>query len=353
MPRTATTAAQTRRRSRLHTVARHPATRVLVGLAVVAAAAWILRAQLPALSTIRDAVLDAHVQWVIGAFAVQMVAMHMLARLQNVVVAAFGGEMSRRRSELVTYASTAVTQGLPAGGAFAAGYNYRWLTVAGLTPGHAVVALTLSAGVSMLALGVVYSATVSPRLAEWMVDDVLHVVLAACVAAGIAVVVAAAEVARRRAPAPTVEIPPDAGWKAKLANTLAEVARLPRRVWHRVFALTTAKWMFDLLCLIAACLAVGIEAGVASLATLHVATQVARQIPLTPGGIGIVEAGLVAGLVALGFDAGPAAAAVAIYRLCTYWFPLVAGAGSIPLLRHVARRESVRVPEDRRTPAAA
>lgn len=340
MPRIATTAAQTRRRSTVRSVLRHPVTRTLPALAVVVAAVWILRGQLPALSTIRDAVLAAQLQWVIGAFAVQMVAMHMLARLQNVVVAAFGGEMSRRRSELVTYASTAVTQGLPAGGAFAAGYNYRWLTVAGLTPGNAVVALTLSTGVSMLALGVVYSATISPQVAGWMADDVHNIVLAACVAAGIAAVVGALEVARRRVPAPSVEAPPGAGWKVKLTLALAEIVRLPRVVWHRVFALTTAKWAFDLLCLIAACLAVGIEVGVASLATLHVATQVARQIPLTPGGIGIVEAGLVAGLVALGFDAGAAAAAVAIYRMCTYWFPLVAGAGSIPLLRHVARREA-------------
>lgn len=353
MPRTATTAAHTRRPSRLRSLVRHPAVRGLLALAVLASAAWILRGQLPALSTIRDAVLGAQVQWVIGAFAVQMVAMHMLARLQNVVVSAFGGEMSRRRSELVTYASTAVTQGLPAGGAFAAGYNYRWLTVAGLTPGNAVVALTLSAGVSMLALGAVYSATVSPQVASWVVDDVHNIVLAACVAAGIAVVAGAVEVARRRAPEPNVETPPSAGWKTKLANTLAEVAHLPRMVWHRAFALTTAKWMFDLLCLIAACLAVGIEAGVASLATLHVATQVARQIPLTPGGVGIVEAGLVAGLVALGFDAGAAAAAVAIYRLCTYWYPLVAGAGSIPLLRHVARRDAARTPEDDTAIAAA
>ncbi|MFZ2530380.1 MAG: YbhN family protein [Rhodococcus sp. (in: high G+C Gram-positive bacteria)] len=354
MPSTATTtAAQTPHRSTFRTLAGHPALRVVLALAVVASAAWVLRGQLPALSAIRDAVLGAHVPWVIGAFTVQVVAMHLLARLQNVVVSAFGGRMSRRRSELVTYASTAVTQGLPAGGAFAAGYNYRWLTFAGLTPGNAVVALTLSATVSMLALGVVFSATVSPQVTEWMAGDVHNIVLAACVAAGIAAVVVAVEVARRRAPAPNTETPPDAGWKVKFANTLAAVAHLPRVVWHRAFALATGKWLLDLACLIAACLAVGIDAGIASLAALHVATQVARQIPLTPGGIGIVEAGLVAGLVALGFEAGAAAAAVAVYRLCTYWYPLVAGAGCIPVLRHVARRATAGVPADEPASAAA
>jgi undecaprenyl-diphosphatase len=46
----------------------------------------------------------------------------------------------------------------------------------------------------------------------------------------------------------------------------------------------------------------------------------------TPGGLGGVEAGLVAGLVAYHVDSAPALAAVLVYRLISYWLPLIAGA---------------------------
>lgn len=46
----------------------------------------------------------------------------------------------------------------------------------------------------------------------------------------------------------------------------------------------------------------------------------------TPGGLGGVEAGLAAGLVAYGVDSAAALAAVLVYRLISYWLPLAVGA---------------------------
>jgi undecaprenyl-diphosphatase len=45
----------------------------------------------------------------------------------------------------------------------------------------------------------------------------------------------------------------------------------------------------------------------------------------TPGGLGGVEAGLVAGLVARGVEPTPALAAAIAFRLITYWLPLLVG----------------------------
>ena len=44
-----------------------------------------------------------------------------------------------------------------------------------------------------------------------------------------------------------------------------------------------------------------------------------------PGGIGVTEAGLTAGLVATGVPEDTAVAAVLIYRLCTYYLPPIWG----------------------------
>jgi undecaprenyl-diphosphatase len=45
----------------------------------------------------------------------------------------------------------------------------------------------------------------------------------------------------------------------------------------------------------------------------------------TPGGIGAIEAALVAGLTGVGMANGPAVSAVLLYRLATYWLPVAPG----------------------------
>ena len=48
----------------------------------------------------------------------------------------------------------------------------------------------------------------------------------------------------------------------------------------------------------------------------------------TPGGLGGVEAGMVAGLVVYHVDSSAALAAVLTYLLLSYWLPLIAGAAA-------------------------
>ena len=45
----------------------------------------------------------------------------------------------------------------------------------------------------------------------------------------------------------------------------------------------------------------------------------------TPGGLGAIEAALVAGLTGVGMSSGLAVSAVLLYRLATYWLPVVPG----------------------------
>jgi len=55
----------------------------------------------------------------------------------------------------------------------------------------------------------------------------------------------------------------------------------------------------------------------------------------TPGGLGGIEAGLVAGLLAYHVASAPALAAVLLFRICSYWWPLLI---SGPLFVYAARR---------------
>ena len=57
--------------------------------------------------------------------------------------------------------------------------------------------------------------------------------------------------------------------------------------------------------------------------------QVLAQIPVTPGGLGFVEAGLTAMLALAGVSAGDAVLATFAYRLFSYWLPLPLGPGRL------------------------
>jgi len=96
---------------------------------------------------------------------------------------------------------------------------------------------------------------------------------------------------------------------------------------HPWLALLSAlgKWGFDygaLLCVLAA-LDVRPEPALVLLA--YASASILGMIPLTPGGLGFVEAGLAGTLVLAGVDAGDAAVATLAYRLVSFWLPLPVG----------------------------
>jgi uncharacterized membrane protein YbhN (UPF0104 family) len=65
------------------------------------------------------------------------------------------------------------------------------------------------------------------------------------------------------------------------------------------------------------------------------AGQLAAGLPGTPGGIGFAEAGLVGALAAFGFGAEATLGPILVYRVVSYWIPLIGGliAGGSTFLR--------------------
>ncbi|MEM8745254.1 MAG: lysylphosphatidylglycerol synthase transmembrane domain-containing protein [Actinomycetota bacterium] len=74
-------------------------------------------------------------------------------------------------------------------------------------------------------------------------------------------------------------------------------------------------------------LGVGGELGVAEFLRVFFITHLFGSFAPTPGGVGVVEAGLTGALIAAGVDGPLALAGVIIYRLATYIAPIVVGAG--------------------------
>ena len=75
--------------------------------------------------------------------------------------------------------------------------------------------------------------------------------------------------------------------------------------------------------------------GVAAVGAVYlVASFIAAASP-TPGGLGAIEAALIAGLTGIGIPSGPAVSAVLLYRLSTYWLPVPPGWLSWRLLQRM------------------
>ncbi len=95
--------------------------------------------------------------------------------------------------------------------------------------------------------------------------------------------------------------------------------------WLQAVATAAGRWIFDFLCLYASLLAVGARPPLYIALLVYCAAQLLGQLPLTPGGLGVVEAGLTGTLALAGVPAAAAALATLAYRLASFWLPLPAG----------------------------
>jgi hypothetical protein len=82
---------------------------------------------------------------------------------------------------------------------------------------------------------------------------------------------------------------------------------------------------FDYLALETSLLAVGADVNLFLVLLAYVAAAVLAMIPITPGGLGFVEAGLTGVLALAGVTPEHAVLATLLYRLFSYWLPLPAG----------------------------
>jgi uncharacterized protein (TIRG00374 family) len=95
--------------------------------------------------------------------------------------------------------------------------------------------------------------------------------------------------------------------------------------WHRAILAAAGNWLLDFLALMAAVAATGARPRPSLVLLAYVVAAVLGMIPITPGGLGFVEAGLAATLVLAGVPSGQAALATLAYRLVSFWLPLPAG----------------------------
>jgi uncharacterized protein (TIRG00374 family) len=233
--------------------------------------------------------------------------------------------------------------GVVAGGAF----YFRMLAVSGVSMGTAFTALAavgILSNLVLLALPAV--AVVIAIVSAPIPDGMLPVAIAGTILfiamfAGVVVVV--------RFDRPLEWI----GWVVE--HVVAWVARLFKRDWslttqelidrrdevvsslglrwHKALAVAVANWLLDYATLVVALIAIGADPRASLVLLAFAGAAVLGMIPLTPGGLGFVEAGLVGMLTIAGIPAGDALLATLAYRLFQFWLPIPAGLVAYVLFR--------------------
>jgi len=115
-----------------------------------------------------------------------------------------------------------------------------------------------------------------------------------------------------------------------LPDRLVDERDLIRRVlgtgWWQALIYSAGNWLLDLTALLIALAAVGAEPRASVVLLAYVVAAFLGMIPITPGGLGFVEAGLVGTLSLAGIGTDQALLATLVWRLAAYWLPIPMGA---------------------------
>ena len=304
---------------------------VVLGLAVagLAVAGFFLHRAVPDPAEIWHALVAADKPWLAVAAAAQLASISMFALQQRRLLRAYGGRMSFRGSLALTFARTGISIALPGGAAVSGAFAVTELRRRGVDTAAATAMTVLAGAQAIAALVLVYLgwfATVGMGAGGSALVAAGYV--AGAFAAVAAILYGLRRLAERRRPAA-----PSGSRLRQRIDALAELfaatvrgaAALSTKDWLVGGGYALANWTLDIACLLAVAHAFGLRVGTVPIVGAYLGVQLVRQIPLTPGGIGLVEASLLVALVAAGGTSGTAAAVVLTYRLLSSW--LVAPVG--------------------------
>jgi uncharacterized membrane protein YbhN (UPF0104 family) len=270
--------------------------------------------------------LSANLWWVLAAVAAAMLSLHSFAQIQRTLLRSAGVTVRQWRSEAVFYAGNALSTTLPGGPVLSATFVYRQQRQWGASPVVASWQLVMSGALQVVGLAVIglggaflLGAKDNPfSLLFTLGGFVAMILLAQAVATrpelidGIGAQVLRWVNSARGKPADTGL----SRWRETL--TQLESVSLSRRELGEAFGWSVFNWCADVACLAFAAYAAGGHPSLAGLTVAYAAARAVGAIPLMPGGLLVVEAVLVPGLVSSGMDLPSAISAMLIYRLVSW-----------------------------------
>jgi putative heme transporter len=337
------------------------AIRLIVGLALAALALWALNGRRSELVDASGELAHLVVPWVLLAIASEVASFVCFAQLQRLLLRAGGVRTGLSFMTLLTFAAGAIADSLPAGPAFASVYAFGAYRRRGANDTLAAWTLLATFACAAAGLGLLATAGVILATRESASYDLIGVII------GVFVLTIAVDaiVFQRR-------------WLEQVAiwmlDALRRITGRPRRTsavvvqeWlHRledvdlsrrdlvaVLAAALGNWAFDCGCLACGFLATGGSVPWRGLLLAYGAGQLAANLPITPGGLGVVEGSLTVALVAFGGAEVSTVAAVLVYRIVSFWGFLPVGWLSWASLAYERRRAARAVQKESVEQAAA
>jgi hypothetical protein len=301
--------------------------RFVIGLGLAALALWALNGQRGELVGASAELTHLDAGWLALAIACEIVSFTSFGALQRRLLQAGGVQTGLGLMTALSAASAAIANSFPGGPAFSSIYVFRFYRRHGADETLAAWTLLATFVCAAAALGLVATAGVALAASEGASYDLVWVILGVFAIS----VVADAVVFQRR-------------WLARLAELALGLSRhlvgRPRRsgvvvvegwiarleefrlTWRDLvvsLAGALGNWVFDCGCLACAFLAVGGAVPWRGLLLAYGAGQLAANLPITPGGLGVVEGSITIALVALGGSELSTVAAVLTYRIISFW----------------------------------
>ena len=263
--------------------------------------------------------------WVVAAVAAELASIPPLAEANRVVLRIGGAKPPRWRVILVILASNAISMSAPAGVAIAEGYAYTKFRRFGARK-------AVAAWVELAVGAIAFSVLAAIGLAGAVVaDGRAEAILVAAISV---LFVGSAVVALLfRHPPKLVRV---VGWMERhvgrrLGGLLERASKRARdmaqalkdvhpsiRAWALVAGLSLVNWLMDVVCLGLSFQAVRVPIPWGAVLLAFAGGKAISSLGITPGGLGLVEGGLVATFVAYGTKSSSAVAAVLVYRAITF-----------------------------------
>ncbi|MGZ8580699.1 MAG: lysylphosphatidylglycerol synthase transmembrane domain-containing protein [Actinomycetota bacterium] len=326
----------------------------LAFLAVTVVALYILWPSLLSVFETWPELLDLNPGWFVAMFALEGLSFLCIWGLQRIAL------RTKRWFGVATaqLAANAFSRVVPGGAAAGGALQWRMLTDSGVDGARVATALTAA---SLISTGTLFMLPVLTLPAALLGRPVPGGLAQAAWLGGVVFVVAFVlgwrllfhnRLLRRigrgaqwlrnrlqRGKPPVTDLP------ARLVVQRDEIRDALGDTWWEALLFSLGNWLFDYLALLAAITAVGSRPRPTLVLLAYSASMVLAMIPITPGGLGFVEAGLTGLLALAGVSAGDAVLAVLAYRLVSFWLPLPAGGVAAYLHRRRYRgRETIAEP---------
>jgi putative heme transporter len=310
-----------------------PAIRVVIGFALVAVAVWALSSKTSELNGFGTVFRHFNWWWAAPAVVAEIASYFCFAAMQFELLHAGHLRPPWRPLVKVTFASQAITNSLPIGNAVSSVYGFRWFRRFGADNTLAVWALAGTVVAAVVSLSLVAILGLGVAAQEGASLDLVPVLIGTfLVTLGIGSLF-------------VYERPLHAvlSWSLKLSvavtgrprgDTVALIGRITawmtavRLSWTQIGRIVTwgaLNWLLDCACFAMMFPAIGAPIPWKGLLLAYGAGQLAASLPITPGGLGVVEGSITVALVAFGGPEASTAYAVLLYRVLSFWMILVIG----------------------------